>query len=201
MSELVTPRVEVLFPKEEIRTAIGKVALDFIERYETTIDDTKFISLLNGSIPFTNALMHEVAAASNGEIQPQVFYIGTGTYGHGREAGKPILTKQLTKEECEAIRDKTAVVIDDTLDTARTLSLVRRYLLHPPVGASDLETIVLVEKDGADTEERKVIPHANLAALHAKYSEWLFGMGLNGDPRSNNPEAGRWLEDIYRVIE
>src|SRR5688572_20650823 len=79
-------------------------------------------------------------------------FIGVSSYGSGTESRELVFTKELRLD----VRDRDVLLVDDILDTGRTLSSVKAKLeqLHPCA----IKTCVLLDK-----------PHRRIAKIEADY--------------------------------
>jgi hypoxanthine phosphoribosyltransferase len=92
------------------------------------------VALLNGSVLFVADLIRELEG-------PLILdFIGVSSYGGGTESGKLVYTKELKFE----VTGRRVLVVDDILDTGRTLSAVIRKLKD--LGAREVRMCVLLDK-------------------------------------------------------
>ena len=92
------------------------------------------VALLNGSVLFVADLVRELHG-------PLILdFIGVSSYGDGTESGKLVYTKDLKFE----VAGRDVLVVDDILDTGRTLSEVIRRLKS--LGARRVRSCVLLDK-------------------------------------------------------
>lgn len=92
------------------------------------------VALLSGSVLFVADLIRELEG-------PLILdFIGVSSYGAGTESGKLVYTKELKFE----VTGRRVLVVDDILDTGRTLSAVIRKLKD--LGAREVRTCVLLDK-------------------------------------------------------
>ena len=92
------------------------------------------VALLNGSVLFVADLVRELHG-------PLILdFIGVSSYGDGTESGNLVYTKDLKLE----VAGRDVLVVDDILDTGRTLSEVIRRLRS--LGAQRIRTCVLLDK-------------------------------------------------------
>ena len=123
---------KVLLTQEEIRERVielsDRISYDYITK------DLVLVALLNGSVPFLADLIRKLD-------MPLVYdFIGARSYD-GAESGPVVeLTKELTLD----IRGRDVLLVDDILDTGRTLGYVKKYIqgFHP----RSMRVCVLLEK-------------------------------------------------------
>lgn len=110
-------QAEVLFSSREI----GERIRQMVETIERDYRDKELvvIAVLKGSVLFLADLVR-------GFSRPLAFdFIGVSSYGHSRTSLGVI---NLEKEISIDIRDKDVLVVDDILDSGRTLGWVREHL-------------------------------------------------------------------------
>lgn len=92
------------------------------------------VALLNGSVLFVADLVRELEG-------PLILdFIGVSSYGGGTESGRLVYTKDLSVD----VNGRNVLVVDDILDTGRTLSEVIRRLRS--MGARRVRSCVLLDK-------------------------------------------------------
>ena len=111
----------VLIPETQIARRIRLLARQ-IER-DFRGRELVVISLLNGTVMFLADLMRHL------DLPLRLDFMGVSSYGQGTESGDLIFTKELRLE----VRGRDVLLIDDILDTGRTMSRVLPKIraLHP----------------------------------------------------------------------
>jgi len=175
--------MEIIATSTEIENRIQEIAQELIREYKHK--NPLFVCLLKGAVPFTTELMKTITLLDP-EFHPEVEYMRTTTYGEGKETGEPLITVNLPSEI--DISRRTVIVLDDILDSGKTLELVKRHLLSPPLDARAVKLVVLVERESEATSS------AAIAGFRVKEG-WIVGMGMNNDGVTQ--EAGRWKNYIY----
>lgn len=130
----------VLITETEIETAIERVAAEISSIYEGF--DFTVVSVLKGSCVFVSDLIRRIP------IPLELAFIGVSSYGAGTESGLLEVTFLPSAKEIEGRR---LLVVDDILDTGRTLHRVRTEL--ETRGAREVRTCVFLDKPS-----RRVIP-------------------------------------------
>jgi hypoxanthine phosphoribosyltransferase len=105
--------------------------------------DLVVVSLLNGTVMFIGDLLRQLA-------QPlRLDFMGVSSYGQGTESGDLVFTKELRLD----VKGRDVLLVDDILDTGRTLSRVTAILraLKP----RRLKTCVLLDKSSRRIEPVK----------------------------------------------
>lgn len=126
---------QVLFSEDRIRKRVAemvrRIDKDFIGK------DLVVIALLKGSVVFLADLVR-------GFSRPLAFdFIGVSSYGNSTSSlGVVTLEKGITVD----VRDKSVLVVDDILDTGRSLNFVKNYLQR--FNPKEIKICVLLEKIG-----------------------------------------------------
>lgn len=159
---------EVLFTEEEIRARVRSLAGEIKAAYgggEFTI-----ISLINGAVMFTADLMREI------ENPVRLDCIRVSSYGtQTRSFGTPQVIYSLTLD----IRDRHVLLIDDILDTGKTLTLVTQLIRE--LKPASLRTCVLLDKKA----RREVPIQADFVGFDIP-DKFVVGYGLDFAERYRN---------------
>src|ERR1700690_1807277 len=129
----------VLITEEQIarriRTLAREIERDFRGR------ETVVVSLLNGTVMFLADLIRHL------NLPLRLDFIGVSSYGAGTESGELVFTKELRLD----VRGRDVLVVDDILDTGKTLSRVLPKLraLKP----RRIKVCVLVDQAARRVEE------------------------------------------------
>jgi len=102
----------VLITEEEIALRVQTLARE-IER-DFRGRETVVVSLLSGTVMFLADLMRHIS------LPMRLDFIGVSSYGAGTESGDLVFTKELRID----VRGRDVLLIDDILDTGKTLSRV-----------------------------------------------------------------------------
>jgi len=103
--------------------------------------DLVIVSLLNGTVIFLADLIRHLP------MPLRLDFMGVSSYGQGVEPGELVFTKQLRID----VRGRDVLVVDDILDTGRTLKRVLGVLRqHKP---RRIKICVLLEKKARRTEK------------------------------------------------
>ncbi len=130
-------KVSVLFSAEEIKERVALLAKEIANN---SSDDLMIVALLRGSFVFTADLLREMYSIG---FFPQVDFIALSSYGTGTESsGKVIQTSEFKTD----IKGRSVLIIDDILESGRTLLFAKEMLKER--GASDIKIAVLMEKPG-----------------------------------------------------
>jgi hypoxanthine phosphoribosyltransferase len=172
----------VLITEEQIERRIKSLARE-IER-DFRGREMVVISLLNGTVMFLADLMRHL------NLPMRLDFIGVSSYGLGTDSGEIIFTKELRLD----VRGRDVLLIDDILDTGRTLRQVlpRLRTLKP----RRIKVCVLLDK-----------PSRRVEKIHADYAGFeipdyfVVGYGLDFAERYRNlPFVGVLHPHVYKQV-
>ena len=169
----------VLIGEAEIAARVHELAAD-IER-DFAGKDLLVVALLTGTVPFLADLIRHIA------LPMRLDFMGVSSYGNSTAPGELVFTKELRLEA----RDRDVLLVDDILDTGKTLRAVIDKLnaLQP----RSLKTCVLLEKKSRRTE---TIP-ADYVGFEVP-DEFVIGYGLDYAERYRNlPFIGVLKPEVY----
>jgi hypoxanthine phosphoribosyltransferase len=159
-----------------VRALSTEVARDFAGR------EFVVVSLLNGTVMFLADLVRHL------ELPLRLDFIGVSSYGAGTESGDLVFTKELRLD----VRGRDVLVVDDILDTGRTLKRVLAKLraLQP----RRLKVCVLLDKKARRVERVK----ADYVGFPIP-DYFVVGYGLDFAERYRNlPFVGVLKPELYR---
>ena len=144
--------------------------------------DLVVVSLLNGTVLFLADLIRHLS------LPLRLDFIGVSSYRARTESGKLVFTKRLRLE----VRGRDVLLVDDILDTGRTLARVRTLLRT--LGPRRLRTCVLLNKAARRVERIE----ADYVGFEIP-DFFVVGYGLDFAERYRNlPFVGVLHERIYR---
>lgn len=171
----------VLIPADRLQERITEIAAGITADYLGR--DLVIVALLNGTVMFLADLMRRL------EFPLRLDFLGVSSYGSGTESGTLIYTKELRL----SIRDRQVLVVDDILDTGKTLRSVTTKLAE--LRPASLKTCVLLDK-----------PERRVGEFTADYvgfeipNLFVVGYGLDYDERYRNlPFVGVLKPHVYAV--
>jgi hypoxanthine phosphoribosyltransferase len=172
---------QVLITREQldrrVRQLARRIERDFKGR------ELVIVPLLTGTVLFLADLIRHL------ELPLRLDFMGVSSYGAGTESGQLVFTKDLRLE----LRGRDVLLVDDILDTGRTLQRVRQRLraLKP----RSLQICVLLDK-----------PARRVEKIQADYigftipDLFVVGYGLDFAERYRNlPFVGVLKSSIYRA--
>lgn len=173
MSDMNGDIEEVLFTEAEIRDRIQELGRAIAEEYRGS--NLCLMALLKGGVVFISDLMRHVP------IPLDIEFIVASSYGNATVSSGTLDVKVFPQME---FRDKRILLLDDILDTGRTLS--RIVLELKKKGALDVKTCVLLDK-----KARRVAPiEADYVGFEVE-DKFVVGYGLDfADKYRNLPYIG-----------
>jgi hypoxanthine phosphoribosyltransferase len=129
----------VLISETQIAAGVKRLARQIEADYAGR--DLVIVALLNGTVMFLADLIRHL------NLPLRLDFIGVSSYGSGTTSGDLVFTKELRLE----VRGRDVLVVDDILDTGRTLQRVKQKLraLKP----RRLRTCVLLDKPARRVEK------------------------------------------------
>ena len=164
--------------EDEIKKIVTNLGKQIAKDYEGR--NPMFIGMLKGAVPFMTDLLKYVL------IPCTVDYIKASSYS-GTKSGSLVVQGNMPD-----VKGREVVVIDDILDTGRTLLHFKKTLLD--LGAKSVKVCVLLDKPGG-----------RLVDIQADYvgglvpNEFVVGYGLDYNEKYRNlPFIGVLKEEIYK---
>ena len=169
----------VLIDEKQIATRVSELAADierdFIER------DLLVVALLTGTVPFLADLIRNIT------LPLRLDFMGVSSYGNNTAPGELVFTKELKLEA----KNRDVLIVDDILDTGKTLRAVMDKLdaLQP----RSLRTCVMLEKKSRRSE--------NITADYVGFGvpdAFVVGYGLDyAEKYRNLPFIGVLKPEVY----
>ena len=158
----------VMFTEEQIKNRVRELGLELKKTYgegEFTI-----VSIINGAVMFTADLMREI------ENPVRLDCVRISSYGNRTTSvGAPQVVHSLTID----IARRHVLLIDDILDTGKTITLVSGLIMK--LGPASLRTCVLLDKVG----RRQVPFDADFVGFKIP-DKFVIGYGLDFAERYRN---------------
>ncbi|MBN8543737.1 MAG: hypoxanthine phosphoribosyltransferase [Alphaproteobacteria bacterium] len=129
--------IPVLYTAAEIKDRVEALAAEIAANIS---GDFLIVSLLRGSFMFTADLVRELCAIG---IHPQIDFMTLQSYGAGTQSSGEV---KVGRDLTEDVKGKTILVVDDILETGRTLSYALDLLKSR--GAESIKVAMLLEKPG-----------------------------------------------------
>lgn len=171
----------VLISEDRIARRIKELAMTLERDYAGR--DLMIVSLLSGTVMFLADLIRHL------DLPLRLDFIGVSSYGQGTLPGELVFTKELRLE----VRGRDVLVVDDILDTGRTLRRVLERIrrLRP----RRLRVCVLLEKKA----RRKEKVQAHYVGFQIP-DAFVVGYGMDfGERYRNLPFVGVLRPECYRT--
>jgi hypoxanthine phosphoribosyltransferase len=170
----------VLISRERIanrvRSLASKIEKDFAGR------DLVIVALLNGTVVFLADLLRQLS------MPLRLDFIGVSSYGAGTESSDLVFTKELRLD----VGGRDVLLVDDILDTGKTLSRVSAKLRR--LGPRQIKICVLLDKPSRRVE--------HIAADYVGFviaNHFVVGYGLDYAERYRNlPFVGILRPEMYK---
>lgn len=175
--------MRILVDKKHIQNRIGDVAWE-IDRhynkqdwYKNTKEPVIVLGVLSGGMFFMADLVRQLS------IRTEMDFIRVSTYpGKATTAQKPRIIVEPTK----LLHNAHILIVDDILDTGKTLGCVKEHLLYPhfPIvqfRPASIQTAVLLCKPGKAVNNMT----ADFVCCGIE-DEWVVGYGLDYNGRYRN---------------
>lgn len=169
----------VLIPADRIARRVRQLARRIQNDYRNR--DFVVVSLLNGTVMFLADLIRHL------NIPLRLDFMGVTSYGSGTDSGTLVMTKDLRLD----VHGRDVLLIDDILDTGRTLAYVIPKL--EALGPNSIRVCVLLDKPA-----RRVEPvHADYIGFRIP-NHFVVGYGLDYAERYRNlPFIGVLRPEVY----
>lgn len=154
-------KIRVLLSEEEIDKRIAELAEEINREYAG--ESVHLISILKGSVFFACALAKKLT------VPVTMDFIQVSSYGDGTKSSGVV---RISKDTDESLEGKNVIVVEDIVDSGRTLSYLLKLLKVR--GPKTLKLSALLDKP-----ERRVMPvHVDYVGFEVP-DEFVVGFGLD----------------------
>ena len=161
--------IKTLINEEELHTRVNEIAKQIEKEYEGK--EITLICILKGSVFFTV----DLAKSINGDVKLE--FIRVSSYGEGTESTGEIKMKLDLKD---SIKGKNVIVVEDIIDTGRTLSYLIEYLKMKKPNSVKLCALL-------DKPERRVKKNVKVDYTGFQIPDkFVIGYGLDWDEKYRN---------------
>lgn len=172
----------VLIDEESIIKRSKELGQEITKKYENDIEPPIFVALLKGSVPFLSELIKYI------DLDIEIDFMDVSSYGGGTESTRDI---RILKDLDRSIKGKKIIIVEDIVDTGRTLVAVTKILENK--GASDVKVVSLLDKP----ERREVEVEVEFVGFEIP-NEFVVGFGLDYNEKYRNlPYVGVLKDDMY----
>ncbi|MGM9551208.1 MAG: hypoxanthine phosphoribosyltransferase [Clostridia bacterium] len=170
---------EVLITEEEIQKRIKELGAQISRDYEGR--EVCVLSVLTGSFMFASDIIRTLT------VPARVMFIFASSYEGTESKGKV----DIIKGKGFVVADKDILIVEDIVDTGRTLSAVKEFLLSE--GAKSVEICTLLDKP-----ERRVVDMTPKYIGFDIPNKFAVGYGLDYDHRYRQfPFVGVLKPEVY----
>lgn len=170
---------EVLISEAQIMQRCAELGKKITEDYYDR--QPILIALLKGSIPFLTVLSNNI------DLYIEIDYLDVSSYEGTQSTGEINIRKDLDR----SIKDREILIVEDIVDSGRTLVAVKKYLAAK--GAKDIKVAALLDK-----KSRRVVD------IEAEYvgfeipDYFVIGFGLDYNQKYRNlPFVGVLKKELY----
>lgn len=136
-------KISTLISKEEIEKRTAEIASQIEKEYEGK--DIHFICVLKGGVVF----MVDLARAIKKNVY--MHFMDVSSYGDSVESSGNI---KILMDLDETIKDKHVIIVEDIIDSGRTLSVLKKLLLNR--GPASLKLCTLLDKPDRRVTDVKI---------------------------------------------
>ncbi len=171
---------KILVSEDEVQEIVTRVASEIDRAYEGK--HLLMIAILKGSVVFMGDLMKKI------KIPVEIDFMKVSSYGGSTESSGNISIHLDIQRD---IRDCDVLVVEDIIDSGRTLSYLVDYLVLK--GAKSVKTCTLLDKPS-----RRVVDYKADFVGKIVPDEFVVGYGLDYDERFRAlPYVGVLSPEIY----
>jgi hypoxanthine phosphoribosyltransferase len=170
----------ILITEEQIAARVAEMTREIQRDFQRR--ELVVVSLLTGTVMFLADLIRHLS------VPLRLDFIGVSSYGKGTESGDLIFTKELRLD----VRGRDVLLVDDILDTGKTVARVREKLraLRP----KRLKVCVLLDKPSRRVEKVR----ADYVGFEIP-DHFVVGYGLDfAEKYRNLPFVGVLKPEMYR---
>lgn len=170
----------VLISEDELKTIVKELGAKITNDYKGK--DLLLVSILKGSVAFMADLMREINIPCN------IDFMAVSSYGSGSKSSGVV---KIIKDLDQSIEGKDLLIVEDILDSGRTLSYIKEILLAR--NPKSIRICTLFDKP----ERREVDLYADYIGTKVP-NEFIVGYGLDYDEYYRNlPFIGALKRSVY----
>lgn len=173
---------KVLFSEEDIIKRTKEIGEQITEDYRNNENPMLLVGLLRGSVPFLAELIKHI------DLDVQYDFMDVQSYAGTESQGDIKILKDLDT----SIKGFDILLVEDIVDTGKTIETVVETLLHK--GAASVKIVTLLDK-----------PSRRVADAYADYigfeveNEFVVGYGMDFDQKYRNlPYIGVLKDECYK---
>ena len=172
----------ILIEEKEIIEMSEKLGKEITKNYLNCEEAPIFIALLKGSVPFLAELIKHI------DLDIEIDFMDVSSYGNTTESSRDI---RILKDLDRSIKNRQIIIVEDIVDTGRTLEAVKKILENK--GATSIEVVTLLDKP----DRREVEIEVEYTGFEIP-NEFVVGFGLDyGEKYRNLPYVGVLHKNYY----
>lgn len=172
----------ILITEEQIVEKSKELGKKITEDYKDAEEAPILIALLKGSVPFLAELIKHI------DLDLEMDFMDVSSYGGSTESSRDI---RILKDLDRSIKGKQILIVEDIVDTGRTLLAVKKILDNK--GAANIEVVSLLDKPS----RREVEMDVEYIGFEIP-NEFVVGFGLDyAEKYRNLPYVGILHKDYY----
>ena len=176
--------LKILVSEKEIEEATARIAAAIDRDHENADGRLVLLGILKGSVPFLAELMKKIKS------NPEIELMKVSSYGSGTKSSGSV--KIILDWQRENIEECDIIVVEDIIDSGRTLSYLCEYLKQK--GAKSVRTCTLLDKPS----RREVDFTPDYCGIEVP-DEFVVGFGLDYDERYRAlPYIGILKPEVYQ---
>ena len=174
---------KVLVSEDEINSIVTRIAAEIDRDYKNSDRKLLLLCILKGSVVFMGELMKKIS------LPLEIDFMKVSSYGSGTTTtGRINIILDLHRGD---LADVDIVIIEDIIDSGKTLSQLKKYLELKGAGSVKICTLL----DKPSRREFDLIPDYCGAAIPDKF---VIGYGLDYDEQYRNlPYVGVLRPEVY----
>lgn len=173
---------KIMIDEESIIEKTKELGKLITEKYKDDKEPPIFVALLKGSVPFLAELIKYV------KLDIEIDFMDVSSYGAGTESSREI---RILKDLDRSIKGKNIIIVEDIVDTGRTLVKVKQLLENKE--ALNVAVVSLLDKPS----RREVDVDVEFIGFEIP-NEFVVGFGLDFDEKYRNlPYVGVLKDDMY----
>lgn len=177
---------EILINEEEIEAIVTRIAKEIDEDYKDSDKKLLLLCILKGSVVFMGELMKKIT------LPLEIDFMKVSSYGAGtKTSGQINIMLDLYRNDLSEV---DIIVIEDIIDSGRTLSHLEKYLTLK--GANSVKTCTLLDKPS-----RREVDFTPDYVGREIPDEFVVGFGLDFDEKYRNlPYIGILKPEAYSSV-
>ena len=177
---------DILYTEEQLKARVAELGKEISKDYQN--ESVVLVGVLKGAIVFFT----DLARAIDDSVDVSFDFISCSSYGSGTTSTGVV---RILKDLDRSVEGKHVLVVEDIVDTGRTIQTVRETLLHK--GANSVKIITLLDK-----------PSRRVVDIKADYvgfeiaNEFVIGFGMDFNQRYRClPYIGVLKDECYQCNE